>query len=202
MHRTPHTRTVPDVDLLRLMLGDTAATTFTDRPLADVFGLRVGANCFAESDAAYGSVRVIEAAKELIARALAETLQARDCFSAPDTVRDFLRLRMGGLPHEVFAVLLLDSQHQLIDSVELFRGTLNETTVYPREVVKLALDRNAGSVIFAHNHPSGVLAPSAADEFLTRALKDALALVNVRVLDHFIVGGTTPPLSFAERGLL
>lgn len=99
-------------------------------------------------------------------------------------------------------VLLLDAQNCLIDCVELFRGTLTQTSVYPREVVKLALERNAVAVVLAHNHPSGVAEPSAADEVLTRSLKSALALVDVRVLDHFIVAGTTTPMSFAERGLL
>ena len=99
-------------------------------------------------------------------------------------------------------VLLLDARHHLIDFVELFRGTLTQTSVYPREVVKLALARNAAAVLFAHNHPSGATEPSRADELLTRTLKDALALVDVHVLDHFVVAGPANPISFAERGLL
>jgi DNA repair protein RadC len=101
----------------------------------------------------------------------------------------------------VFVVILLDAQHRVLSVDELFRGTLTQTSVYPREVVKVALRANAAAVIFAHNHPSGVAQPSQADELLTRTLKDALALVDVKVLDHFIVAGTSI-LSFAERGLL
>jgi DNA repair protein RadC len=117
-------------------------------------------------------------------------------------VRDYLRLALGGRPHEVFVCLWLDAQHRVIDFEEAFRGTLTQTSVYPREVVKQALTRNAAAVIFAHNHPSGLAEPSAADEALTRNLKEALGLVDVRVLDHFIVAGRAVPLSFAERGLV
>ena len=137
-----------------------------------------------------------------MARALAEPLRHGDCLAQPGTVKDYLRLRLANLPHEVFVILLLDSQNRLMDIVELFRGTLTQTSVYPREVVKLALQRNAAAVVFAHNHPSGVNEPSTADEQLTRGLKAALALVDVKVLDHFIVAGSDAPLSFAERGLI
>jgi DNA repair protein RadC len=120
---------------------------------------------------------------------------------SPQAVRDYLRLRLSGLEHEVFVVVFLDAQHRVLACEELFRGTLNQTSVYPREVVKHALAHNAGAVIFAHNHPSGVAEPSRADELLTAALKQALALVDVRALDHFVVAG--PALvSFAERGLI
>lgn len=121
--------------------------------------------------------------------------------STPTVVREFLRLRLGGLEHEVFAMMLLDTNGRLKAYVELFRGTLTKTSVYPREVVKEALKHNAASVMFAHNHPSGSLQPSPADEMLTRLLKDALQLVDVRVMDHIIVseGGA---LSFAEKGLI
>ena len=138
---------------------------------------------------------------ELARRTLAAEMARRPVFDSPQAVRDFLRLELAELGHEVFAVLLLDAQNRLIDCVELFRGTLTQTSVYPREVVKLALQHNAAALIFAHNHPSGVTEPSQADEALTRTLKQALALVDVRVLDHFIVGGGAA-LSFAERGLL
>jgi DNA repair protein RadC len=116
-------------------------------------------------------------------------------------VRDYLRLALGGRPHEVFVCLFLDAQHRVVRVEELFRGTLAQTSVYPREVVKAALATNAAAVIFAHNHPSGVAQPSQADELLTRQLREALALVDIRVLDHFIVAGNQA-LSFAERGLL
>jgi DNA repair protein RadC len=116
-------------------------------------------------------------------------------------VKEFLKLSIGMRDHEVFVVLFLDAQHALIAAEEMFRGTLSQTSVYPREVVKAALRRNAGSVILAHNHPSGVAEPSRADEHLTQTLKAALALVDVRVLDHIVVArqGT---VSMAERGLL
>lgn len=142
------------------------------------------------------------AVMELARRALHETLSERSLFDSPQVVRDWLRLRLGHLPHEVFAVLLLDARHCLIEAVNLFRGTLTQTSVHPREVVKLALAHNAAAVILAHNHPSGASEPSAADQMLTNTLKDALALVNIRVLDHFVVPSHGKPVSFAERGLL
>ena len=144
----------------------------------------------------------LKAGFELARRALAQEMTRRDNFSSPDQVRDWLRLQLAHRPHEVFVALWLDAQNRLLVSEELFAGTLTQTAVYPREVVKSALFHNAAAVILAHNHPSGVAEPSAADEQLTRTLKQALALVDVRLLDHFIVAGTQPPLSFAERGLL
>ena len=133
--------------------------------------------------------------------ALREKLVAGNALNSPSAVRDYLRLRLQSLPHEVFVALFLDAQHRVIGIEELFRGTLTQTSVYPREVVKRALHHNAGAMIFAHNHPSGVAEPSHADETLTQALKQALALVDVRVIDHFIVAGSGV-LSFAERGLI
>ena len=121
---------------------------------------------------------------------------------SPSAVRDYLRLRMAELPHEEFGVLLLDATHALIEDARLFRGTLTQASVYPREVVKVALAHNAAAVILYHNHPSSNVTPSVADEMLTKTLKDALALVDVRVIDHFVVGCMTAPFSFAERGLL
>lgn len=144
----------------------------------------------------------LQAVMELARRALAEEMVQRDVFTSPRAVRDWLRLRIGALPHEVFVVLLLDAGNTLIDAVELFRGTLTQTSVYPREVVKLALAHNAAAVIFAHNHPSGAREPSHADETLTRELKHALGFIDVRVLDHFVVTAHAEPVSFAERGLL
>lgn len=124
-----------------------------------------------------------------------------DAVSNPQAVRDYLRVLLSDQGREVFVVVLLDAQHRVIATEELFRGTLTQTSVYPREVVKCALRHNAAAVIFAHNHPSGVAEPSHADELLTRTLKSALALIDVQVLDHFIVAGSMT-LSFAERGLL
>ena len=144
----------------------------------------------------------LQAVLEMSRRALAEEMKLSGAFASPAAVRDYLRLHLAGLKHEVFFALWLDAQNRLIASEELFRGTLTQTSVYPREVVKKALWHNAAAVVLAHNHPSGVAEPSAADSLLTRELKQALALVDVRVLDHFIVAGQSQPLSFAERGLL
>jgi DNA repair protein RadC len=138
---------------------------------------------------------------ELARRALAQQLTQKPLFNTPQAVRDYLQLQLGGLHHEVFAVLFLDSQHRLIALEEMFRGTLTQTSVYPREVVKHALTLNASSVVLAHNHPSGTAQPSRADEALTHTLKAALALVDVRVLDHFVVTASQA-VSMAELGLV
>ena len=143
----------------------------------------------------------LQAIFEMSRRALSEQLQQRDVFKSPQAVRDYLVLKLGSLTKEVFLVLFLDTQNRLVAREEMFSGSLKETSVYPREVVKRALHHNAAAVIFAHNHPSGIAQQSQADELLTKQLKQALALVDVRVLDHFIVAGNTT-LSFSERGLL
>jgi len=143
----------------------------------------------------------LAAVLELARRCLHEEMRAGDALTSPGTVRDYLRLALGGREHEVFVALFLDAQHRVLAVHELFRGTLTQTSVYPREVVKAALRANAAAAIFAHNHPSGVAQPSQADELLTRSLRDALALVDIKVLDHFVVAGNQA-LSFAERGLL
>lgn len=140
-------------------------------------------------------------ARELVRRWLDEELKRECVLNAPEAVRDCLRIHFAGREHECFVAMFLDAQHRLIATNELFRGTLTQTSVYPREVVKAALRENAAAVIFSHNHPSGVAEPSQSDQQLTTALKSALALVDVRVLDHFIVAGTSIT-SFAERGLL
>ena len=144
----------------------------------------------------------LQAVLEMARRALGEELRQGTAFTSPQAVRDYLRLHLAGLQHEVFFALWLDAQNRLIVAEELFRGSLTQTSVYPREVVKRALRHNAAAVVLAHNHPSGVAEPSRADELLTSELKQVLALVEVRVLDHFIVAAQAPPLSFAERGLL
>lgn len=138
---------------------------------------------------------------ELARRVLAHEAAQGDALASPQAVRDYLRLALAGRPYEVFVGLFLDSQHRVLAAEELFRGTLAQTSVYPREVVKAALARNAAAMIFAHNHPSGVAEPSRADELLTHALRQALALVDIRTLDHFVVAGSKL-VSFAERGLL
>ncbi len=143
----------------------------------------------------------LQAVREMSLRALKEELQRGDALNSPRAVRDYLQLLLGGRQQEVFLVLFLDTQHRVIAAEELFHGTLGQTSVYPREVVKRALALNAAATIFAHNHPSGVAEPSQSDQHLTTALKQALGLVDVRVLDHFVVTvGQT--LSFAEKGLI
>ncbi len=138
---------------------------------------------------------------ELARRALTEQLKDKPLFATPTAVRDYLQLQLGSRRHEIFAVLFLDSQHRLIALEELFRGTLTQTSVYPREVVVRALALHAASVVLAHNHPSGEAKPSRADEALTHTLKAALSLVDVRVLDHFVVT-SSQAVSMAELGLL
>ena len=141
------------------------------------------------------------AAMELARRSLQDGMRSANALTSPGAVRDYLRLAIARREHEVFVCLWLDAQHRVISFDELFRGTLTQTSVYPREIVKAGLKANAAAVIFAHNHPSGVAQPSQADELLTRNLKEALSLVDIKVLDHFIVAGHQA-LSFAERGLL
>jgi DNA repair protein RadC len=199
-----------DVELLTAILGN--------RVTAEVLLKKAGGSLFAllhglphengdlfcaegSSADARDPIMKLRAARELAARAIVEELQGRDCLTSPGAVRDLLKHRLAGLPHEVFVCIQLDAQHRVIAIEELFRGTLTQTSVYPREVVKAALRSNAAAVIFAHNHPSGVAQPSQADEILTRSLKEALSLVDVKVLDHFIVAGTSC-ISFAERGLI
>jgi DNA repair protein RadC len=143
----------------------------------------------------------LQSVLEMSRRALREEMQRGDALNSPRAVRDYLQLLLGARQQEVFLVLFLDTQHRVIASEELFHGTLSQTSVYPREVVKRALAHNAAAVILAHNHPSGVAEPSQSDQLLTSALKQALAMVDVHVLDHFIVAvGQT--LSFAEKGLI
>jgi DNA repair protein RadC len=143
----------------------------------------------------------LQAVLEVAKRTLGETLREGITLSSPKAVRDYLCLELGRKPYEVFFVLFLDSQNRLLEARELFRGTLSETSVYPREVVKAALTANAAGVVFAHNHPSGIAEPTRADEVLTRILINALALIGVRALDHFIVAGNQV-YSFAEAGRL
>jgi len=143
----------------------------------------------------------LQAVLEMAQRALGEKLKQGAALNSPQAVRDYLRLRLHGRPHEVFVGVFLDAQNRVLAVEDLFSGTLTQTSVYPREVVKRALHHNAAAVIFAHNHPSGVAEPSRADETLTATLKRALALVDVAVLDHFVVGADST-MSFAERGIL
>lgn len=143
----------------------------------------------------------LAAVMELSRRALSERLQEREAFQSPHAVSQFLQIHLAHHPHEVFAVMFLDAQHRLLRFEEMFRGTLTQASVYPREVVKAALDLGASAVVLSHNHPSGSVEPSRADERLTQALKHALQLIDVRVLDHIIVS-PGQSCSMAERGLL
>lgn len=143
----------------------------------------------------------LAAVAEMARRSLGQQLAAAPVFDSPAAVKQYVQLHLSALRQEAFVVLFLDAQHRLLALDEMFRGTLAQTSVYPREVVRRALERHAGAVILAHNHPSGVAEPSRADEALTQTLKSALALVDVRVLDHIVVG-CGQVVSFAERGLL
>jgi DNA repair protein RadC len=143
----------------------------------------------------------IVAVLELARRAMAQKLQEREVFADPDTIKHYLQLHLAAKAHEVFAVMFLDVQNRLLAMEELFRGTITQTSVYPREVVLRALHHQASAVVLAHNHPSGTVAPSRADEHLTQTLKTTLALVDVRVLDHVIVA-PGQALSMAEQGLM
>ena len=188
-----------DADLLGMMVGSKAAS----RMLQDAGGSI--STLLNESIPSYDlqpkARTKLQVAKELVRRSLLETMRHRDVLSSPASVRDYLRMTLTGRDYEVFVVLFLDAQNRVIQPEEMFRGTLTQTSVYPREVVKRSLFNNAAALIFAHNHPSGVAEPSHADEVLTQALKQALALVDVKVLDHFVIAGSGL-MSFAERGLV
>ena len=197
-----------NLDLLTALVGENVADNLLQEnqgSLYQLFCQSAGVDhrvCESTPAKAWGRVRLrIDAARELVKRGLEEGLRQRDTLSSPQAVRDYFRTAASPLGYEVFVVLFLDSQNRLIASRECFRGTLTQTSVYPREIVKRALAHNAAGVILAHNHPSGVAEPSQADRWLTDQLKSALGLVDVKVLDHFIVAGGSG-LSFAERGWL
>lgn len=181
------------VDLAREMLsrfgGLQGVFNVSLQEFSDIKGLGVSKYCQLQS--------VLELAK----RALVEQMSQGDTLATPQSVSEYLCMQIGQLSREQFYVLFLDAQNRLIQAECLFQGTLTQTSVYPREVVKRVLQHNAASVIFAHNHPSGIAVPSEADKRLTQALKNALNLVDVRVLDHFVVAGNTT-YSFAQMGLL
>ena len=191
--------TMSDADLLGVLVGqrhaqhllrdaDGSLSRLLHEPLPVTYGpLRAGSR--------------LQAAAELVRRSLFEQVQRRDAMTSPAEVRTYLRMTLVGRDHEVFLVLFLNSQHHVLACEEMFRGTLDQTAVYPREVVKRCLMLNASAVILAHNHPSGVPEPSRADEMLTKTLKNALSLIDTRVLDHFIVA-RDGVVSLAERGML
>ena len=200
-----------DAELLALLLRTGIAgknVLQLAQELLDTFGgiaglLQTGVDDLKAVKGLGGSAKRAEltAVLELARRAMAERLKERTVFDSPEAVAHYLQLHIAGRAHEVFAVLFLDAQHRLIAMEELFRGTLTQTSVYPREVVVRALALNAASVVLAHNHPSGTAKPSRADEALTQTLKAALALVDVRVLDHVVVARGLS-LSMAQRGLI
>ena len=180
------------LDLLSHLLGKRAAKRVQHRTLTELF----------LDDTVPDDVKTrLRASRELVQRWLLEDMRQQPVLANPNAVREFLIVHHKGQEREVFSCLFLDNRHRLICFDEVFLGTVDGASVHPREVVKLALARNAAAVILAHNHPSGVAEPSQADELITARLRDALALVDIRVLDHLVVGGTTVT-SFAERGLL
>jgi DNA repair protein RadC len=187
------------IDLLSVMVGKARAAQLLRESRGSI------ATLLSQTTAPYrvdtSASQRLGAARELVRRSLSEQLKVGDALGSPLAVRDFLRLTLMGREHEAFLVLFLDAQNRLIEAEEMFRGTLTQTSVYPREVVKRSLHFNAAGVIFAHNHPSGLAEPSYADESLTRALKQALAVVDVKVLDHFVIGSNVIT-SFSERGIL
>lgn len=181
-----------DLDLLKKLVGARESKRLYQGSLKPLF------LCAPESPPAQEKFAV---AKELVKRWLSEELKREPVLSQPAAVRDYLRILMANEEREIFVVIYLDAHNRMIVSERAFQGTLTQTSVYPREIVRAALRHNAAAVIFAHNHPSGVAEPSRADEALTQALKSALVLVDVKVLDHFVVAHSAI-MSFAERGLI
>lgn len=183
------------VDALRLLLGEAAPALYEahGRSLQRLVGTARSSHLPRDQHLVTG----LALAQEL----LAEELVVAPVLGSPQVVADFLKLHFAGQAHESFVVVFLNAQHHLIAAEAMFRGTLTQTSVHPREVLRRALQHNAGAVILAHNHPSGSPEPSQADEVLTQTLRTALALVDVRVLDHLVVAGSRT-VSFAERGLL
>lgn len=207
--RTHGAQALTDGELLAVLLrtGEVgeSVSSFSARLLEEAGGLAELLS--AQESAGSGCARTrnvrpeLAVVLELARRAAAQQLQARTVFGSPDAVKNFLQLHLARKPQEQFAILFLDAQNRLIDWQVMFRGTLTQTSVYPREIVAAALDIGAAAVVLAHNHPSGTVQPSRADEALTQTIKAALALVDVRVLDHVIVAPGAA-LSMAERGLL
>jgi DNA repair protein RadC len=190
-----------NVELLERFTGLSAIFN-PDYSLAELFGLRRRYQSVAEEAVPYAVPDRFLAARELLRRALEETLkEPGEHLSSPEAVKSYLRLFLGGQEYESFVAVWLDAQNRLIASMEMFRGTTTQTSVYPRELVRTGLKLNASAVLFAHNHPSGSTEPSRADEVLTNQLRQALALVDIKVLDHFIVTDTSI-MSFSERGLI
>lgn len=198
-------RILTDAELLSLVLGPgergVGPVTYAQRLLSDRGGLRPLLAAGPDKGLRRAQYARLQAALEMTRRHYREALDAGPLLDAPARTTEFLIAQLRDRPYEVFCCLHLDSRHRLIGFDELFRGTIDGASVHPREVVRQAMERNAAAVIFAHNHPSGVAEASQADELITRRLREALALMDIRVLDHLIVGDGAC-LSFAERGLL
>ena len=186
------TRGFTAVDLARLLLDDLGGLKPLLEASEEVFCSHHGMG-----QAKYSQ---LQAVLEMARRHLFENIQRGDALCSPDETRQYLTAQLQSYPHEVFACLFLDNRNRVISFDKMFYGTIDGASVYPREVVRVALKKNAAAVIFAHNHPSGVAEPSRSDEQITKRLKQALELVDIRVLDHMVVGDTV--VSFAERGLL
>ena len=182
----------PTLHLLSLLLGKRTAKRVYHRTLTELF---------LDDTLPDGVKDRLRASRELVQRWMLEDMRQQPVLANPKTARDYLVIHYAGQEREVFGCLFLDNRHRLICFDEVFHGTIDGASVHPREVVKLALARNAAAVILAHNHPSGVAEPSQADELITVRIRDALALVDIRVLDHLVVGGNVV-VSFAERGLI
>ena len=199
-----------DAELLALLLGagvkGRSAVELARELIADFGSLRSllaadGPRCLQRTGVGPARYAIMQAAVELTRRHFREALRLGPALAAPEATRSFLLAQLRDRPYEVFCCLYLDNRHRLIAFEELFRGTIDRAGVHPREVLRQTLLHNAAAVIFAHNHPSGVLEPSQADELITRRLKEALGLVDVRVLDHFIIGDGHC-YSFSEHGLI
>ena len=196
---SPCSKSMSDAELLGILVGRRTAVQLL-REVGGSLSELLQERALSE-DVRPKAVVKLYAAKELVSRSLAESMRHRDALESIAAVRDYLRLTIGRREYEVFMVIFLDAKHRVIAPEEMFRGTLSQASVYPREVVKRALAHNAAAIIVAHNHPSGVADPSFADEAITNALRNALALLDVRVLDHLVIAGNDI-VSFAERGLL
>lgn len=193
-----------NIELLTLLVGEELASNLGTKYLSELFGFMNPRSVMVSSGEHHTYYHLhpnLGAAKELISRCFLEQMTSGESFSSPDVSKKWLCTMLGNLEHEVFWCLWLDSQHRLITAEEISRGTINQASVYPREIVKQALAVNAAAVILAHNHPSGLLDPSSADIQLTVGLKKTLDLVDVKLLDHIVIANSSG-VSFAERGLL
>ncbi|MDT8992695.1 JAB domain-containing protein [Curvibacter sp. APW13] len=196
-----------DSELLSALCGPQAVALLANKSLHEVFGLDAdhtavpGVAGVSECRGEYLAYPQLSVAKELLQRAFASQLRARDVLASPDAIKGYLRLRIGHLPYEVFGVLFLDAQMRLLADVEMFRGSVNATSVYPRQILRAALAHNACAVVLYHNHPSGDLTPSRADEALTQKIRMSLSHIDVDLMDHVIVG-SCGARSMCESGLM